>query len=404
MARRWLLWLIALVGRWFVVRCVAPAHPARILLIKPDHLGDVLLATPALRLLRQQAPHADIVALVGPWSVPVLADNPSLNRLSPLSFPGFERNPTKRTWPLSLVRPYLRLLVSAMRLRAAPFDVALVLRDDHWWGAALALLAGIPCRVGHGVPECQPFLTTALPWEPEQHVAAQALAVVRQAVSPPAANDYDSPPPGLVFVPAPADHEWAEAWLLRHGLEPYPGRSMLVIIHAGTGGRSKLWIAERWAAVGTVLGQRYGVRLLLTGGGGETDLVRTIARQMHPFPLTLVGTTSVGQLAALLGRSALVVGVDSGPLHLAVSQRVPTLHLFGASSHQRFGPWPASEGDRLHHRVLRAGLWCSPCHTFPACPRGTDPPECMERLTVEQVVAAASHLLPRDLRKAENGL
>jgi heptosyltransferase-2/heptosyltransferase-3 len=401
MARRWLLWLIALVGRWFVVRRAAPAHPPRILLIKPDHLGDVLLATPALRLLRQQSPRADIVALVGPWSVPVLAGNSSLNRLSPLPFPGFERNPTKRIWPLSLVRPYLRLLVFAMRLRATPFDVALVLRDDHWWGAALALLAGIPCRVGHGVPECRPFLTTALPWEPEQHVAAQALAVVCQAVLPPAAND--SPPPGLVFAPAPADREWAETWLLRHGLEPQTRGDgpALVIIHAGTGGRSKLWIAERWAAVGTVLGQRYAVRLLLTGGAGETDLVQTIAHQVHPSPMTLVGATSVGQLAALLGRAALVVGVDSGPLHLAVSQRVPTLHLFGASSHQRFGPWPASESDRPRHRVLRAGLWCSPCHTFPACPRGTDPPECMEHLTVEQVVAAASHLLERDLRKAE---
>lgn len=402
MARRWFLWLIALVGRWFVVRCVAPAHPARILLIKPDHLGDVLLTTPALHLLRQQAPHADIVALVGPWSVPILAGNPSLNRLSPLPFPGFERNPTKRAWPLSLLPPYLLLFAFAMRLRATPFDVALVLRDDHWWGAALALLAGIPRRVGHGVPECRPFLTTALPWEPEQHVAAQALAVVRQAVSAPLPDNV--PPPGLVFAPASAEHTWAETWLLQHGLEPQPDKPALVIIHPGTGGYSKLWIAERWAAVGNALVQRHAVRLLLTGGVGEAELVQTIARQMHSPPLMLVGATSVGQLAALLGRAALVMGVDSGPLHLAVSQRVPTLHLFGASSHQRFGPWPASKGDHPRHRVLRAGLWCSPCHTFPACPRGTDPPECMERLTVEQVVAAASHLLERDLRKGENGL
>jgi ADP-heptose:LPS heptosyltransferase len=110
---------------------------------------------------------------------------------------------------------------------------------------------------------------------------------------------------------------------------------------------------------------------------------------MRRAPLTLAGQTSVGQLAALLGRAALVLGVDSGPLHLAVSQGAPTVHLFGPSDHARFGPW----GDSARHVVLRAGLWCSPCGVFAACPRATAGPECMAAIGADAVIEAARGLL-----------
>jgi ADP-heptose:LPS heptosyltransferase len=99
----------------------------------------------------------------------------------------------------------------------------------------------------------------------------------------------------------------------------------------------------------------------------------------------------VGQLVALLARASVVLGVDSGPLHLAASQGTPTLHLFGPSDAARFGPW----GDPARHRVLRAGLWCSPCGVFHACPRHTDPPEGMAALDVVQVLAAARGVMMR---------
>src|SRR5205085_5549472 len=78
----------------------------------------------------------------------------------------------------SVVVPYLTLLRYALLLRAGNYDLAIVGRDDHWWGAALALLAGVPCRIGYAVPECRPFLTTALPWNPHDHVTAQGLALI----------------------------------------------------------------------------------------------------------------------------------------------------------------------------------------------------------------------------------
>jgi heptosyltransferase-2/heptosyltransferase-3 len=395
MLRRWLLVLIALAARPFAQRCTADGVPApsRLLIIKPDHLGDVLLATPALRALRQRHPDAFIVVLVGPWSATILRHNPHINALLTLPFPGFERQNRRAT----LLHPYRLLLHSASLLRAGRFDTALLLRDDHWWGAALALLAGIPCRMGYAVPENQPFLTTALPWNPAQHVTTQALDLVA-CLAPKASSLRPTAPDTLplTFEPPPHETAWANQWLAQQGFLPtVPTAPALVVLHPGTGGATKLWLPERWAAVGNTLLERHHLRLLITGGPGEEPLARAVADLLHTPPLMLVGTTSIGQLVALLQHAALVMGVDSGPLHLAVSQHTPTLHLFGPSNAHRFGPW----GNPDRHIVLTSNLWCSPCNHFSACPRYTTPPECMEHISVEMVVHAACRLLETHSRE-----
>ena len=397
-----LLQLLARLARLFARRDPGPLR--RILLIKPDHLGDLLLATPALAALRQSHPEASITALVGPWSRRMWQGNPSIDALIDLPFPGFERTPPGHRPPsivlrlAALLRPYLLLIKYALLLRPGRYDAALLLRDDHWWGAALAALAGIPRRIGHAHPLCAPLLTTALPYNPHEHVTRQALGVVQalQADRRPTTDDRPSAigyrlsaigyhHPSSSFHPTSAEHAWADEWLAAQlGLG-----ERLVVIHPGTGGSAKHWLPERWASVADALAATPGARLLLTGGPGEAPLVAEVAALMRDPVLTLAGQTSVGQLAALLGRAALVLGVDSGPLHLAVSQGAPSVHLFGPSDQARFGPW----GDPQRHRVLRAGLFCSPCGVFDACPRGTSGPECMAAISVGEVVAAARQLL-----------
>ncbi len=353
--------------------------PSRILVIKPDHLGDVLLMTPALQKLRHHCPSAQIVVLVGPWSAPILARNPIPDAVLTLPFPGFERGGE----PRSRLRPYLTLLRYALLLRGCGFAYALLMRDDHWWGAALAMAAGIPQRIGYAVPVCRPFLTTAHPWNPAAHVSAQALALV----GTPANADHDAAHYRTHYTPAPADSAWCAAWLAQHSIG---AEALLVVIHPGTGGASKLWLPQRWAAVADWLAHADArVRVVFTGGTAEQPLVAAIREQMHTPALTLAGATSIGQLAALFGRAVLVAGVDSGPLHLAVSQGSPTVHLYGASDAARFGPW----GNPERHQVLRSGLWCSPCGVFAQCPRGTNPPECMEQISVVQVASACRRAL-----------
>jgi ADP-heptose:LPS heptosyltransferase len=432
-----LLRILALFARPFARR--PSANVATVLYIKPDHLGDLLLATPVLAALRRRFPEAQITAIVGPWAAMVLRHNPDVDVLLTCPFPGFERRPaaddrrpttddrrptTNKRTPLqalrsvvsgrwSVVVPYLILLRYAVLLRAGHHDLAIIGRDDHWWGAALALLAGVPWRVGFAIQECRPFLSDALPWNPRDHVTAQGLALVEATTDhrPPTTDhrrlydirgsrieDRRTTDHGLYatrFDPTQEDMAWVDSWLVSLGIAV---GERLVVLHPGTGGPAKLWLPERWAAVADTLAGG-AARLLITGGPGEEPLVEAVAAQMRTRPLTLAGQTSVGQLAALLRRAALVLGVDSGPLHLAAAQGVPTLHLYGPGDDRRFGPW----GDPARHVVVRAELWCSPCGVFDACPRGLVQPECMEAIGVARVIERAQRLLDNKKRGADRG-
>ena len=125
--------------------------PRSIVVIRPDHLGDLLFTTPAIRLLREAYPKAHITCLVGPWSKAVIESNPHIDEIALCPFPGFTRQKKR-----SVFEPYVTLLRYARRLRQQEFDLAIVLRFDHWWGALLAYLAGIPHRAGYDIAEVRP--------------------------------------------------------------------------------------------------------------------------------------------------------------------------------------------------------------------------------------------------------
>src|SRR5574342_92943 len=124
----------------------------RILLIRPDHLGDVLLTMPAIQALRVSRPDVEIHALVGHWSADVIAAYPEVDLVLTLPFPGFSRSP-KANW----YSPYELLIASARHLRYIGYTSAVILRPDHWWGAMLTKWAGIPERIGYDLPDVAPF-------------------------------------------------------------------------------------------------------------------------------------------------------------------------------------------------------------------------------------------------------
>jgi len=144
------------------------AAPRSILLIRPDHLGDMLFLTPGLHALRQALPAARITLLGGPWGVEAVRHNPDLNAIETCVFPGFERQPKE-----SGLAPYRLLSATGRVLRGADYDAAVILRFDHWWGAWLAAAAGIPRRIGYDWPETRSFLTQALPYRSDRHEVEQ---------------------------------------------------------------------------------------------------------------------------------------------------------------------------------------------------------------------------------------
>ena len=118
----------------------------RILLVRPDHLGDLLMTTPVFHALKQQAPNARISVMVGPWSSEVVARHPDIDRILTCPFPGFQRAAQKA------LAPYILLFNTAKQLRRGHFDVAINLRPDFWWGAAL--LAASQFRVVGCITHC----------------------------------------------------------------------------------------------------------------------------------------------------------------------------------------------------------------------------------------------------------
>ena len=99
----------------------------------------------------------------------------------------------------------------------------------------------------------------------------------------------------------------------------------------------------------------------MTGGQSELPLVQAIAGRLSAPHIVLAGETSLGQLAAVFARCRLVLGADSGPLHLAVAVGAPTVHLFGPVDPALFGAW----GEPHRHVVLQARFFDLPCHNRP---------------------------------------
>ncbi len=378
-----LLRLFARLSAPFGPRAPLPDAPSRILLIRPDHLGDVLFTTPAIRTLRTALPQSHLACLVGPWSRAVLEHNPHLDEIVTCHFPGFTRRPKP-----SLLQPYFALSSYARELRDKKFELAVVLRFDHWWGALLAYLARIPVRLGYDIAEVQPFLTEALPYVPGRHEVEQNLTLVERIAG--GRQPKSSAPLSLEFPLTAEDEAFAERYLTEHGAGE---DDFLVCIHPGTGAAVKLWREQAWIQVAEALVERYKARIVLTGSAGERTLAQAIATGMKAKtpPIVAAGETSLGQLAALMARCGLALGPDSGPLHLAVAVGTPTVHLYGPVDSRTFGPW----GDPARHLIITSDMDCIPCDRLDYSPDELDEHPCIKRITVEQVLEAVTEALTR---------
>ncbi len=373
--------------------------PRRILVIRPDHLGDLLFATPALHLLRASFPEAHIAALVGPWGEAVLAGNPDIDELLTSPFPGFTRQAKGN--PLG---PYRLLQVEARRLAELDFDLALVLRFDHWWGALLAAAACIPQRLGYAVDEVKPFLTRAIPYVLGRHEVVQNLALVL------AAGHGEGM--GMVKIEGKKGEGRKEGdeggdWGLRFSvteedertaarlLAPASSTAPRVAIHPGSGAAVKRWRSAAWAELAARLAVDHEAQVIFTGAAGEAELIDPVLALLAaggPLPqppISLAGQTSLGVLAAVYRRCALVIGPDSGPLHLAVAVGAPTVHLYGPVDRRTFGPW----GSPQRHAVVTSDWDCAPCNRLDWPASALLEHGCLRDIPVEQVLAEAARLL-----------
>ena len=356
----------------------------RILLLRPDHLGDLVLTTPVLDALRAYTPNAHITMMVGPWSSEIVARHPALDRLITCPFPGFRRETQ------GIFEPYIQLFQVAQQVRRGNYDIAINLRPDFWWGAALLYLAAVPRRIGYALQPGTPFLTHAELFHAPEHATVSNLRLISvglQALGKDALDEPFTPECyPLVFMPTEDEQVWVAQRLQSAEIAT---DVPLVVIHAGTGAAVKLWRTEAWTNIANMLSTTYSTRIVLTGSVSERSMLEEIAQGITPAPLLITNAT-VGQLAAVLKRANIVLGVDSGPLHLAVAQGTPTLQIFGPTDTHIFGPW----GPAQRHVVIASTHRCPSCPVIPCGRLDFRPDELVThpcvRLVAEQQIQEAS--------------
>ena len=346
----------------------------RILLIRPDHMGDALLTLPAITALRTAFPGAELHALVSPQAASVFSGLPELNAVQTLDFPGISRSGRR-----GRLAPWLLALRAARQLRNLRISAALVLRPDHWWGALVTWLAGIPQRTGYDLAETTPFLTQAIPLRHE-HALVRNLRLVSALAGQPVNEHVE-----LRLAVTASDRDAAASILRDSGLS---AETPFLFIHPGTGAALKHWEEERWAKVADELSIAPGAQVLFSGSAAEQDLVQRISRQMSQHAVSLAGKTSIPELAACFENALLVLGPDSGPLHLAAAVGAPTVSLYGPADLVEFGPWGPAE----RHITLASNIACRPCRVLDW--EGDDAAwhPCLRDISVNQVVETARNL------------
>lgn len=357
--------------------------PSRILIVNPFGIGDVLFTTPLVRAVRHAFPDSVIDYLCNRRTVHVLDQNPHLNELIIYEKDDVDRF-LKQSWWQGL-RYIGRLLRRMFRAR---YDFTIDLSLGERYSFVLKML-GVPRRAGFDFRHRGRFLTDRLPIDGYQseHVVEYYRGLLRFL-------GIRLLEESLELHVSEDDRRWSEQCLSAHGLNDAPLFAGIVPaggVSWGIDAPFRRWSLEGFAKVGDGLVERYGAKIILFGEGADVSVCRQVARLMKHPVVDLSGQTALGQFVALLHAVDLVVCNDGGPLHLAVSQQVKTVSIFGPVDPRVYGPY--SQAAAQHRVVYRADLPCRPCyHQFklPPCPYER---ACLTMLSPEEVLGACAQLL-----------
>ncbi|MBA3946951.1 MAG: glycosyltransferase family 9 protein [Herpetosiphonaceae bacterium] len=350
--------------------CIPPS-PARILILKPCCLGDVLLTTPLVHALRHHYPRAHLTYGVGQWSRPMVATSRDLDAIWPIP----ER------WTLGT------LMASVRALRQRRFDMVFV-PDRSPLLSGLVALAGIPVRIG---------LDSAGRGWGYTHPVPVVTSVIHEA------DLYSmlGHPVGVMQIPrqlhfyVPAEAE-AEATTLRASLSTGKAAGPFVVLHPGGGANPgmtlhrKRWLPERWAIIADRLIQEHAAIVVLVGASSDQAAIDAVSAQMHMDAAVWVKQWHWPVLGGLIKSADLFLGHDTGMMHLACAVGTPTIAIFGPSDPQMYGPYSP----------IGTFAW-SPTPSSPCFENGTAPvncpcaDQCMRNVGADTVWAKIEKMLER---------
>ena len=347
------------------------AIPRRILLLRLERVGDLLMVLDAIAMIRAAAPAASIDLIVGSWNASLAALIPGVH-IETLDVPWMAREKHGLSWP-ALVR-------RARAWRQRDYDLAINFEADIRSNLLLAL-TGARRRVGFVSGGGGAVLTDAISPDPRAHTAENARVLVARALD----TTRLEPRTAHLNIPNEARRRAAE-------LVPVPADGgPLVGIQPAAGRRIKEWDPSRFAEVGVELARTQGATVVVIGSTNDKPAVDAMrAAWPDDVPLTVLPPDiDLVVLAAVLERLSIFITGDTGPMHLAAAVSTPVLAIFGPSLPTRYAP--LSERSR----IVRIDIPCSPCNLMRQPPvrcRG-HVPDCLAGITSAQVLRAANEML-----------
>ncbi len=348
-----------------VLNKVAPRDYKRILVIRTDRIGDVLLSTPVIRELRANYPNAFIGVMVSPYCRDILDGNPDVDEVIVYD---------KEIKHKSLVGN-LRFV---RKLRKYKFDLAIILHPTNRVHL-LSYLAGIPQRAGFD-RKMGFLLNRRIPHTKERgekHESEYGLDLLKSLNM-----SVGSP---VLFMPLKKEsEEWVKEYFKVNGIKQ---DDKLLAINPGSSCPSKIWPLENFSKIADLLSEEYGFRVIITGGAKELPLAEKVASGMRSKALVLAGKTSVSQLASIIKRCTIFISNDSGPVHIACALRIPVISIFGRKqpglSPKRWGPLAANS------RILHKDAGCVECFAHKCRVDFA----CLKKITVDDVLSCAHEIL-----------
>ena len=345
----------------------------RIGVFKLRYIGDTLLMTPALEALKAAWPEAAITAVVTKGTEPVLVNHPAVDEIIPID----------RTAPF---KDYVK---SMGQVRRRAFDLAIDFTGADR-SAVLAFWSGAPIRAGYTgrnvIRNRFLYNVRVSPDVRTMHQVEFHLALT-EALGVPSVSRS----PKIVLTADEMDA--ADRVLSQVRIPPY---EPFVVMHPGARRWYKSWPLQRFAQLGDRVSRELGLPVLLTGGAGDVAAVETIRSTMTAPCVSLAARLNLRELVGVLARTALCVGNDSGPMHMAAAVGAPTVSLFGLTDPIRWAP----RGGPSH--VISRECPCRPYGHRRECPEGEN--HCMRKISVEEVFDAARSLLAPRLSTAATGI
>jgi ADP-heptose:LPS heptosyltransferase len=359
------------------------AEAKRILVIRPDEIGDAVLTGPFLRELRHAAPNATIALIVKMVCRELVEYCPYVDAVYGLDFtPGGSDGHR------------LRLCLAARRLPQG-YDIVLLPRCDvDWYDSQLVghLLAGRGALVVHRdtfvqrsfkIPNDPPIATIIHFNSKIEHEAVRPLRFLCQCGAEISADDR------LEVWPNEDDRNCA-LLLVRQ----IAGDKPLMVLHP-SGGNSPLkrWPSHHYHALLDWVEKETPCKVLIVGGKDESWIAREFSSQSSKRIILAPGILTLRQLSAVFERAVLFVGGDSGPMHLAAAAGAPTIGIFGPTSEVRYGPLGTGSA------IISQRYACSPDALGTFIDRCSKciyaEPRCLTELPVELVIAKIQHILAR---------